>query len=213
MNNLEVFEFEGNKVRTQIDQEGNPLFCVRDLCNLLLIGNSREATRKLKSRETIKIKTPPSGLGGSQWMTFVTESGLYKLIMQSRKREAQLAKDWICEELLPTLRKTGFFVTKLIDISNNTQKVEQSTYLMYNKTNNLTKIGRSYNVFERRKQLDSIFQDTEIILLGYLEGKDIELMLHHNYAIFRVFGEWFDLEPCIIKELMLDNNFISLCHN
>lgn len=210
MNKLEIFEFEDKEIRTQVDANGNPLFCVKDICNLLLISNSREATKNLKTKETVKIKTPPSGLGGSQCMTFTTESGLYKLIMQSRKREAQLAKDWICEELLPNLRKTGFFVNKLIDISKTTLKIEQSTYLMYNRTNNLTKIGRSYNVFEREKQLNSIFQHNEIFLIGYLKNRDIELMLHHNYSMFRVFGEWFNLEDCLIEELMLDNNFIIL---
>jgi prophage antirepressor-like protein len=48
MNKLEVFEFEGNRVRTQVDANGNPLFCVKDVCNGLLIGNVTDASKSVR---------------------------------------------------------------------------------------------------------------------------------------------------------------------
>lgn len=107
MNNLEIFEFEDKEIRTQIDLSGNPLFCVKDVCNGLLIGNVTDATKSLKENERVSIKSNTSG--GVQNMLFTTESGLYKLIMQSRKQEAQNFKDWICEGVLPSIRKTGSY--------------------------------------------------------------------------------------------------------
>ena len=110
---LEVFKFEQNEIRTQVDTSGNPLFCVKDICNGLLIGNVTDATKPLKITERYSIKSNTSG--GEQIMTFTTESGLYKLIMQSRKPEAQAFKDWICEEVLPSIRKTGTYSVKPVD--------------------------------------------------------------------------------------------------
>jgi prophage antirepressor-like protein len=107
MNKLEVFEFEGNRVRTQVDANGNPLFCVKDVCTGLFIVNSRQASTVLKDNERVSVQWTTSG--GLQKLTFTTESGLYKLIMQSKKEEAQKFKDWICETVLPSIRKTGSY--------------------------------------------------------------------------------------------------------
>lgn len=107
MNKLEVFEFEGNKVRTQIDQDGIMWFRVKDVCNGLYLANVTEATKSLKPKERCSFEMKTSG--GMQKMLFTTESGLYKLIIQSRKQEAQDFKDWICETVLPSIRKTGSY--------------------------------------------------------------------------------------------------------
>lgn len=108
MNKLEVFKFEEDKeIRTQVDQDGITWFRVKDVCSGLYLANVTEATKNLKPKErgSFNVKTS----GGMQKMLFTSESGLYKLIMQSRKQEAQDFKDWICETVLPSIRKTGSF--------------------------------------------------------------------------------------------------------
>ena len=107
MNNLEIFEFEDKEIRTQVDANGNPLFCVKDICNGLFLTNSRQAATVLKENELVYIEMTSGGQ--LRKLTFTTESGLYKLIMQSKKQEAQNFKDWICEGVLPSLRKTGSY--------------------------------------------------------------------------------------------------------
>jgi len=50
MNKLEVFKFEEDKeIRTQVDANGNPLFCVKDICDMLNIGNVGSATKDLET--------------------------------------------------------------------------------------------------------------------------------------------------------------------
>ena len=110
--NIEVFKFEKNEIRTQVDANGNPLFCVKDVCNGLFLTHVTNASKDLKENEryVMRIQT----LGGEQNMLFTTETGLYKLIMQSRKQEAQNFKDWICETVLPSIRKTGSYSTEIV---------------------------------------------------------------------------------------------------
>ena len=108
MNKLEVFRFEEDKeIRIEVDANGNPLFCVKDICKGLLLTHVTNASKELKESERHVIKIHTSG--GEQNMSFTTESGLYKLIMQSRKQEAQKFKDWVCETVLPSIRKTGSY--------------------------------------------------------------------------------------------------------
>lgn len=60
---------------------------------------------RLKPDEKILVKTKTPG--GEQQLNFITESGLYRLVTRSRKEEAEVFKDWIFEEVLPSIRKTG----------------------------------------------------------------------------------------------------------
>lgn len=108
MNDLQIFENKDfGKVRT-VTLNGAPCFVAADICRALDIANSRDAVKRLDDDERGVVSTDT--LGGVQEMTVVTESGLYSLVLGSRKPEAKQFKRWITHEVIPTIRKTGGYV-------------------------------------------------------------------------------------------------------
>lgn len=77
----------------------------KDVCEILEIKNSRQAVSKLDDDEKGVILNDT--LGGPQDMAIVNEPGLYRLIMQSRKKEAREFQRWIAHDVLPQIRRTG----------------------------------------------------------------------------------------------------------
>lgn len=104
MSNIIPFAFEGADVRVMMRVDA-PWFVLADVCRVLEIGNPRQAATRLDDDEkgVITNDTP----GGSQDMTIINESGLYSLVMTSRKEAARRFKKWVTAEVLPTIRRTG----------------------------------------------------------------------------------------------------------
>ena len=99
------YDFDGQPVRTIINDDGNPWFVHADACRVLDITNSGNAAARLDSDE--KGVHSMDTLGGRQELTIISESGLYSLILTSRKPEAKRFKKWITSEVIPSIRKTG----------------------------------------------------------------------------------------------------------
>lgn len=99
-----VFNFGNQSIRT-IDQAGEVWFVANDVCSALDISNPRQAITRLDDDErgVISNDTP----SGSQELNIISESGLYSLVMSSRKAEAKQFKRWVTHEVLPTIRTTG----------------------------------------------------------------------------------------------------------
>lgn len=116
MNNLQIFENERfGRVRT-IEQNGEPWFIARDVCECLSIGKYRDAVSRLEEDErgSVEVDTP----GGRQGMTAINEYGLYNLILSSRKPEAKEFKRWITHEVIPAIRKTGGYISGAKEMSD-----------------------------------------------------------------------------------------------
>ena len=113
-NKIEVFKNEQfGEVRTVLIG-GEPWFVTVDVCNALDIGNPSQAISRLDDDEKVTLTTNEghSGkLGGAQMLNIISESGLYSLILTSRKSEAKAFKRWITHEVIPTIRKTGGYMT------------------------------------------------------------------------------------------------------
>lgn len=90
-------------------KDGEPWFVAKDVCDALEIGNSRQAVSYLDDDE--KGVTTNDTLGGTQQVSIINESGLYSLILRSRKPEAKKFKKWVTAEILPSIRKTGGYMT------------------------------------------------------------------------------------------------------
>uniref|UniRef100_UPI0038D1A47B BRO family protein n=1 Tax=Haematospirillum jordaniae TaxID=1549855 RepID=UPI0038D1A47B len=107
MGNIIPFSFEGHGVRTIVDESGQPWFVASDVCLALEISNSRDAISRLDDDEkSVGIADTP---GGQQEMNIINESGLYSLILTSRKPAAKRFKKWVTSEVLPSIRKTGSY--------------------------------------------------------------------------------------------------------
>ena len=80
-----------------------------DVCRALELGETHVALRRLDEDEKDRFSTPT--LGGCQEMSIVSESGLYSLVLGSRKPEAKAFKRWITHDVIPSIRKTGGYVS------------------------------------------------------------------------------------------------------
>lgn len=109
MNNLQIFNSEQfGRVRV-IMSDNEPKFIAKDVCEILGISKYRDALNRLDPDEgcTVRVDTP----GGKQEMSALTESGLYTLIIRSDKQEAKPFRKWITAEVLPSIRKTGGYMS------------------------------------------------------------------------------------------------------
>ena len=104
MNGLQVFSYNSSEVRT-VMRDGEPWFCLKDVCAVLGISKYRDVAARLDpdEREPVRVDT----LGGTQEMVFINESGLYSVILRSDKPEAKPFRKWVTSDVLPTIRKTG----------------------------------------------------------------------------------------------------------
>lgn len=121
MNNLQLFDFEGNKVRTlKINDE--PYFVGKDVANILGYSNTRKALQDHVDLEDKKDGvTIRDSIGRNQKPTVINESGLYSLILSSKMPNAKRFKHWVTSEVLPAIRKHGAYMTdeKAFDVVNN----------------------------------------------------------------------------------------------
>lgn len=108
MNELLVFYYKGKDVRT-IQRNGETWWVLKDVCDVLEIGNSRMVADRLDADE--KGVSIIDTLGGKQELTVISESGLYNVILLSRKPEAKKFKRWVTHEVLPQIRRHGAFIT------------------------------------------------------------------------------------------------------
>ena len=108
MNSLQIFNSEEfGEIRTVII-DGEPWFCMTDICKALEISNTSQAKTRLNADGVITNEVIDS-IGRKQNANFVNEPNMYKLIFQSRKESAERFTDWVTSEVLPAIRKTGSY--------------------------------------------------------------------------------------------------------
>lgn len=112
MTNMTPFIFEDQHFVRTLTQQGEPWFVLTDVCRVLGIGNPSQAASRLDEDERMTLinNEGHSGQrGGAQSFTIINESGLYSLILTSRKPAAKRFKKWVTSEVLPSIRKTGAY--------------------------------------------------------------------------------------------------------
>lgn len=112
-NEMQKFVFKGAALRTLTDGAGEPWFVAKDVCDILGMSNPSMAVTALDKDEVAQID-PKDYLGSenrsNQAVNIVSEPGLYKLIMRSRKPEAKEFQRWVTHEVLPQIRRTGGYI-------------------------------------------------------------------------------------------------------
>lgn len=108
-NSIQRFDFKGAALRTLTDENGEPWFVAKDVCDVLELSNVGQALARLDDDEKSSI-TLNDGTPGSPNRAIVSESGLYALVLASRKPEAHEFKRWVTHEVLPQIRKTGGYI-------------------------------------------------------------------------------------------------------
>lgn len=102
-------EFEGCPIRI-IEHNGTPWWVLAEVCKVLEIANPSDVAKRLDEdeRDGVDIADP---IGRIQSTTIISEPGLYKVIMTSRKPVAKRFDRWVRHEVLPSIRKTGSYGT------------------------------------------------------------------------------------------------------
>jgi prophage antirepressor-like protein len=106
------FDFDNFPVRA-ISKDGDPWFVAKDVCDVLGLENVTEALRNMPANERNTLSSA-EGIHegpGNPNVNIINEPGLYRLIFQSRKPQAEAFKTWVFEEVLPSIRKTGGYLT------------------------------------------------------------------------------------------------------
>ena len=118
MNEMQIFRNqEFGDVRTISNEQGEAMFCAKDVAEALGYNNPLKAVRNYVAQEdkgVNKMGTP----GGMQPTIFINESGLYSLILSSKLDSAKRFKHWVTSEVLPSIRKNGGYMMASPDESD-----------------------------------------------------------------------------------------------
>ena len=111
----ELMMFEGKEIEV-FEFEGRILFNSKDVANCLDIKNVNENIILMNEKQVVKLRNSDISNTDIRKLNnagenFLTESGVYKLIYKSRKEEAERFQDWISDEVLPSIRQTGAYIT------------------------------------------------------------------------------------------------------
>ena len=109
MSNIRIFNYNSVEVRT-IQNDGEPWFVLRDVCNVLGLGTPARVAERLDPDEVSQTHITDS-MGRQQETTIINESGLYNVILRSDKPEAKPFRKWVTSEVLPTIRRHGMYAT------------------------------------------------------------------------------------------------------
>ena len=106
---FEIFKNQGlGNVRTAIDDNNQIWFVAKDITDILEIQNTADALKNLNKDEIVKVKLPTNR--GVQSMMLLNESGMYSLVLRSRKPQANEFKNWLTHNVIPSIREHGGYI-------------------------------------------------------------------------------------------------------
>ncbi|MBO5740580.1 MAG: phage antirepressor KilAC domain-containing protein [Bacteroidaceae bacterium] len=111
MNQIKIFQNqEFGAIRTISNEQGEPMFCAKDVCNALGYKKPLLAIAQHVEKDEAAKHSLTDSLGRKQQATFINESGLYSLILCSKLDSAKRFKHWVTSEVLPSIRKQGGYI-------------------------------------------------------------------------------------------------------
>lgn len=179
-------------IRIVINESGEPLFCVKDLCEILGL-DSNNVVRRLEGG--VFSKHPLQTAGGTQQANFVNESGLYDAIFDSRKPEAKQFRKWVTSEVLPSIRKNGAYLTDSVlekALSSPDFLIQLATTLKEEKEKRMIAEGEISQLKPKAALMDKVLDAGEKIDIGQA-AKILQLPFGRNtlFAQLREKGIFF----------------------
>ena len=165
----------------------SPYFSVLDVCNVLNISNSRDASSRLDP-DDVAITDIIDSMGRPQKLTIINEGALYQLIFRSRTKNAKEFRKWVTHEVIPSIRKTGRYSipSNLKKLSTENRKVLTDTWREcgIEKKHHFIQLTlqeyKALGIDKKKKDMDK----SEILLLSALESMEALKLFHdpkHNY--------------------------------
>lgn len=112
MGEVQPFDFHGHNVRVLTDEQEEPWFIAKDICDVLGISNVGDAVSVLDNDEKSNIGNSDVWHQPGRAPLIISEAGFYKLVMRSRKPVAKEFQRWVTHEVLPSIRKHGAYMTE-----------------------------------------------------------------------------------------------------
>lgn len=109
-NEMQKFDFKGASLRTLTDEAGEPWFVAKDVCDILELTNPAVALQSLDDDEKTNLSNSYVWSEPGRRPLIISEPGLYRLVMRSRKPEAKEFQRWVTHEVLPSIRRTGGYI-------------------------------------------------------------------------------------------------------
>lgn len=179
MNNLQIFNSEEfGEIRT-VTIDGEPWFCLADICRALELGNVSQVKTRLNQDGVITNEVIDS-IGRKQIANFVNEPNMYRLIFQSRKESAERFTDWVTTEILPSIRRTGSYEMEQYS-------PEMKAILMHDKK--LVKMDERVTNLENTMTLDYgqqqvLGETVNHVVIEHLGGKNSEAYKEIGKKVF-----------------------------
>lgn len=152
MNDLQIFKNEAFGEVRVAEVEGEPYFCLADICRVLDLQVGATKNR-LDQKGVNLINTLTRG--GSQDIIYVSEKNLYKVIMRSDKPQAESFQDWVCGEVLPSIRKHGTYMTEQVQ-----EKALQDPDFLIKLATNLKEERQKCRIAESKLALEQQINET-----------------------------------------------------
>lgn len=171
MNELMVFQNpEFGELRT-VERNGETWFCLADICRPLGLM-TKDVRERLKEDRVVTIPHTDR-IGRPKNMVFVDEGNLYRAIFQSRKPEAERFTDWVTEEVLPSIRKTGGYTAKPMTLTEN---VAAQAQILLEQEKRLTRIEQRVETALTaiaRPGGDTWVEDMKAAIAGYCKASGL----------------------------------------
>lgn len=158
--NLTAFQFESFEVRF-VGTPDDAWWVAQDVCAVLEHSDTSKAVSRLDNDEKVTkiVRTP----GGNQQMLCVNESGLYSLVLTSRKPQAKRFKKWLTSEVIPSIRKTGSYALPSLDKQSSQTTVKNDVSLSVQ--DQLAVFGYIFDGFKSAGVDDSIVESAKLTAL------------------------------------------------
>ena len=152
--NLTSYNFHDSNIRVEQNDKGEVLFCLADVCASLNLQNPTHASNQIKEEfgcPTLNVAHLKDSMNRDQKCTMITEPQLYFVMMRSNSKVAREFRQWICNEVLPEIRKRGAYVAKSENKEPATKKwyVEQLTALFESYGVNREVLARALDITSR----------------------------------------------------------------
>lgn len=147
-NQFQIFQnSEFGEVRI-ILLEGNPWFCLQDICKSL--GLRTSAVRERLNDDVVTTDTIIDNLGRQQLANFVNEDGLYDTVLDSRKPAAKKFRKWLTSEVLPTIRKTGSYSVKPL---SQLEIIAQSAQILLEQDQKIKELAHKQETLQEKVEI------------------------------------------------------------
>jgi prophage antirepressor-like protein len=214
---LLIKQFNGLDIQVYGTYE-EPLFKAKDIGKLLEMSNIRETIKNFNNKQ--KVVSLTDTLGGEQETTFLTEQGLYKVLMRSRKKIAEQFQDWVCEVVEEIRRKGKYDLEeklkeqeRLLEEKDREltyfkektyEEIEKTGHIYVIQTDGGTKVGKTKDtVIKRIKGLQTGNVNEIQILMDYKTSNAdlLERCVHYILDRYRCNSnrEFFDCDVNYIK--------------